>query len=399
MDRKKFIKSFTAGSMGAAALGMGSSVSAKKDTKVSMDVKKPLMKVGCQSRMSAQTGTSKETLEYFARHGVFHINPGPPRSNDDGIWDLDHARQQVEEAAEYGISIWARHLPLTSGERYTEEGIDNIRFPNIMLGNSPERDREIEDVQKLIEVAGRSGLPRLMYNTTILPVLRTGRTVDPTRGNASYSTWDYEEALRTGMDQETTLAGRVDNDEIFERITYMLDRILPVAEEYNVKLANHIADPPVADFFQGIMRWNSPDVFEQIKKFAELYDSPSHGFHFCVGSVGEGLEDPYSEIIPIVKWVGERNQLFNIHLRNIKGGFGYFEEVYPDNGDMNFVQVMRALRDVEYEGMVMPDHVPQHEDPESGRQAFVFGYGYIKALIQMLEDEAGYWNPDHRTIT
>jgi mannonate dehydratase len=175
---------------------------------------------------------------------------------------------------------------------------------------------------------------------------------------------------------------------MYERITYFLDRVLPVAEEYNVRLANHIADPPAPAGFRGITRWNSPDVFEGIKKFAQLYDSPSHGFNLCLGSTAEGLKDPRTEILPIIRWVGERKQIFNIHLRNIKGGWNNFQEVYPDNGDMNFAEIIRELRDVGYDGMVMPDHIPHHDDPASGLQGHAFAFGYIKALIDVIGSEA-----------
>jgi mannonate dehydratase len=337
-----------------------------------------LMKIGCQSRQ----GTSVENLEYFARHGVYHINPRQPRILPEGGWDLASALEQQEAAARYGITVEAYHLPLTSG------GITSAKYPNIMLGKSPERDREIEIIQQKISVAGRAGVRRLMYNTIILPILRTGTTVDPTRGNARYSTWNYDEAVRRGMDREIIpIAGRVDIDQMYERIAYLLDRILPVAEEYNVKLANHIADPPAPAGYRGITRWNSPDVFAGIQRFAQLYDSPSHGFNLCLGSTAEGLRDPRTEIIPIIHWVGSRNQIFNIHLRNIKGGWNNFLEVYPDNGDMDFVQVMRALRDVGYDGMVMPDHVPSHEEEGSEEQAFAYAYGYINAILQVLRAE------------
>jgi mannonate dehydratase len=313
-------------------------------------------------------------------------------------WTLDSVRGQQEEASRYGITIGAIHLPLTSA------GIDRVTVPNIMLGRSPERDREIETIQHMIAIAGEAGVPRLMYNTTILPVLRTGRTIDPARGNASYSTWDLDEAYARGMDVETTVAGTVDIDTMYERITYLLDRILPVAEEYGVKLANHIADPPAPAGYRGITRWNSPEVFAGIRRFAELYDSPSHGFNFCIGSTAQGLRDPAVEIFPIIEYLGSRKQIVNVHLRNIKGGWGRFQEVYPDNGDMNFVHVMRALHDVGYDGMVMPDHLPEHLPPGVGDyipafgtsnsddavrdQGFAFAYGYIRALIQMLEAEA-----------
>jgi mannonate dehydratase len=120
------------------------------------------------------------------------------------------------------------------------------------------------------------------------------------------------------MNQQKTIAGDVSKDEIYERVTYMLDRLLPVAEEYNVKLGNHIADSPAPEGYRGVTRWNSPDVFEGIKRFAQLYDSKYHGFLLCLGSVAEGLMNPNEEIHPIIEWVGNRNQIFSVHLRTSK---------------------------------------------------------------------------------
>ena len=37
--------------------------------------------------------------------------------------------------------------------------------------------------------------------------------------------------------------------------------------------------------------------------------------------------------------------------------------------------------------MCVPDHAPGHKDPESGRQAFSFQFGYIKAMIQAVMGE------------
>jgi mannonate dehydratase len=381
MKRRDFMKMAAAGTAGvvAGSVGMASVASARgtragaSPTPSQGAQAEGRMVLGCQSR-----DANKEGFEFLARHGVYHMDPGEPRVLEDRRWDLDDARRQVEEAAQYGITIAAYHLPLSSA------GIDRQRFPNVMLGKSPERDREIEILQQNIEVAGRAGVPRLLYNTTILPVVRTGRTPDPARGNASYSTWDYQEAIDRGLHLEPTIAGAVDIDTIFERITYLLDRLLPVAEEYNVLLGNHIADPPMPSGYRGITRWNSPDVFAGIQRYAQLYDSPSHGFNLCVGSTAEGLENPREDIIPILQWLGNRKQIFNIHLRNIKGGWNHFQEVYPDNGDMDFIAVVRTLKDVGYTGMLMPDHTPQHEDPASRDQAFAFAYGHTRAMLQML---------------
>ncbi len=377
MERRNFVKAITVGSLGAFALGSSASASNLGNTpseNPSPAVRKVLMKVGCQSG-----GTSTENLEFKARHGVFNIDGGSPKFIKGVGWDLQDSLAKKEACEKYGISLDAYHLPLTS------DGIDKVIFPNIMLGKSPERDREIEMLQQMITVAGKTGVHSLSYNTTILPILRTGNIIDPKRGNASYTYWNYQESLR--KNEPLTKAGVVSVDQIYERITYLLDRLLPVAEEYKVRLANHIADPPTHVGYRGITRWNSPDIFAGIKRFANLYDSKYHGFNLCLGSVAEGLKDPKTEILPIIKWIGERNKIFNIHLRNIKGGWDNFQEVYPDNGDMDFFRILKLLRDVNYPYMVMPDHVPHHSDPASSNQAFSFAYGYIKGLIQAVSAE------------
>ncbi|MCW3109088.1 MAG: mannonate dehydratase [Segetibacter sp.] len=374
IERRSFVKAISLSSVGAALLGTSTSALAlgnkeKAPEEVPLVKKKVLMKVGCQSG-----GTTKENLEFKARHGVYNLDGGSPKYIKGKGWDLEDSMKKREACEKYGISLDAYHLPLTS------DGIDKVDTPNIMLGRSPARDREIEEIQQMISVAGKTGVYCLNYNTIILPILRTGLTLDPKRGNASYTTWNYQEAIK--RNEGLTIAGVVSIDQIFERITYLLDRILPVAEEYKVRLANHIADPPTHINFRGITRWDSPDVFEGIKRFAKLYDSKYHGFNLCLGTTAEGLKNPRTEILPIIKWVGERNQIFNIHLRNIKGGYDNFMEVYPDNGDLDFFEILKVLRDVDYPYMIMPDHVPHHPDPASSNQAFSFAYGYIKAMIQ-----------------
>jgi len=378
MERKRFFKLVGAGSLGVASvsgsLDWNTIRNVQNSAKVGETKKKVLMKAGCQSG-----GTTKENLEFKARCGVFNIDGGSPKMISGVGWDLEDSLSKKEACEKYGITLEAYHLPLGS------EGIDKTPMPNIMLGKSPERDKEIEILQNCIRVAGQTGVGIVTYNTTILPIERTSRVLDPKRGNASYSAWNYEEALKLNL--SLTKAGIVSVDQIFERIAYLLDRLMPVAKEYNVKLANHIPDPPMPSGYRGITRWDSPDVFAGIKRFAQLYDASHHGFLLCLGSVAEGLKDPKTEILPIIKWVGERNQIFDIHLRNIIGGWNNFQEVYPDNGDMDFLQIIRQLRDVGYSGMLCPDHVPYHPDPASSDQAFAFAYGYIKALLHAVASE------------
>ena len=55
-------------------------------------------------------------------------------------------------------------LPLSSSV------IERAENPNIMLGKSPERDREIDDINTMIRNAAAAGIPALKYNMNILGV-------------------------------------------------------------------------------------------------------------------------------------------------------------------------------------------------------------------------------------
>ena len=59
-----------------------------------------------------------------------------------------------------------------------------------------------------------------------------------------------------------------------------------------------------------------------------------------------------------------------------------FRETFPDCGDVDMVQALRVYKEVNYTGMLMPDHVPIIEGDQGGRQAFAFAFGYIRGLMQ-----------------
>ena len=168
----------------------------------------------------------------------------------------------------------------------------------------------------------------------------------------------------------------------WERITYFLERIIPVCEEYAARQAAcHPHDPGVpVEGYQGVYRVLG--TIDGLKRFVSICESKYHGLNFCIGTLGENLNDPGREIHDVIRYFGTRGKIFNIHFRNIRGSRDNFSEVYPDEGDMNMVRVARTLRDVGYEGMLMPDHMPHHPDDPDGNQAFAYCYGYIKAILQ-----------------
>ena len=96
-------------------------------------------------------------------------------------------------------------------------------------------------------------------------------------------------------------------------------------------------------------------------------------------------EHPAREIHDVIRYLGSRKKIFNIHFRNIRGRRDDFQETYPDEGDMDMLQVMLSLYEVDYPYMVMPDHVPGMAGDEANRVGFAYCYGYLHALMHAIK--------------
>jgi mannonate dehydratase len=338
--------------------------------------KRALMRLGCQS-----SPTSDQRLQFFARHGVQAICGYPEDSQKQGLYSVEDLSRTKERCEKYKIELEG----ITPGFLASSH-IDKTERPAILLGQSPERDRDIEHVQNDIRNCSKVGIPSIKYNMSILGVLRTGRT--PARGGSTYSTWNLKEAQESGKFPKETRAGRVTSDIYWERITYFLDRVIPVANEYKIRMACHPHDPgvPPVEGFEGVDAvLGTPDG---LKKFVSIRESPYHGLNFCQGTVSEMLADPGKEIYDVIRYFGSRKKIFNVHFRNIRGHRNAFQETYPDNGDVDFYKAMMVYKEVGYPYLMMPDHVPVHPDDKGGDQAFAFAYGYIKALISAVDHAA-----------
>jgi len=331
--------------------------------------RRTLMKLGCQS-----APTNETHLQYLARYGVRNIC-GYPEIGEGRLYaTVDELKRMRDGAEKYDITIDCIAPPFLASTH-----IDQTLHPAIVLANSPERDRDIESLQTLIRNCAAAGIPAIKYNLTILGVLRTGRT--PGRGDAMYSTWRFKDAH---PNPPLTRAGRVDADMFWERITYFLERVIPVAEEYRIRMACHPHDPGVPpEGYQGVVRVLG--TVDGLKKLITIRESPYHGLNFCQGTVAEMLNDPGKEIYDVVRYFGTRKKIFNVHFRNIRGHRDDFQEVYPDQGDIDFVKAIRVYKEVGYPYLLMPDHVPLAANDPGGLQSFAFCYGYIRALIQAVD--------------
>lgn len=332
------------------------------------------MKLGMQDHMS------DDDLAYYSSVGVEEVCTSLPSRRLDEKWSVEGLIKERERVESYGVKLAMMPLPLSSVE------IDRAEYPNIMLGKSPERDRDIDDICQMIRNAAKAGIPALKYNMSILGIVRT----DPVKGRGSSSAhaFNYDKARQ---EPPLTAAGRVTEEMAWERITYFLKRVIPVAEEYKVKMACHPHDPgmPRGKGFRGVERVLGS--VDGLKRLIEIAPSQYHGLNFCQGTISEMLKDPAKEVFDAIRYFGARRKIFNVHFRNIKGGFLNFQEAFPDEGDVDMAQAMRVYKEVGYDGMIMPDHLPaipgDPGDYTGGPKGFGFALGYMRAIMQMVAAE------------
>jgi mannonate dehydratase len=275
-------------------------------------------------------------------------------------WTYDALSRLRELVESYGLALEAmENLP----QRMQEA---------IRLGTS-DRDRQIDDFCRTIENIGRVGIPILGYHFMLLQVNRTDLEA-PGRGGALCTAFD-----RGKLTSEPLAYGRrIEADEMWERYTHFIKRVLPVAESANVKLALHPDDPPIPELY-GVAR-----IFGTLeghkRALEEIAPSPYHGLDFCCGSWTEaGPQLMYQAL----DYFSSRKKVFYVHFRNVHGAVPNFQESFIDEGDFDEVEAIRIMKRNGFDGFLIDDHVPgMINDTAWGHRSRAYATGYIKALVK-----------------
>jgi mannonate dehydratase len=380
MDRRKFFSVTGAGAAAAAASGLTETASAQsrhypaKPGEAAASAKLPPLK----ARLGHQFGTlTDRTAAWVSRFGVDAVCTSPVVTDPTRLYPTVEEMNKMLDIA----NKWKVKVELVDSVLLTSSLIDREKNPGIMLAKEPERAREIEAFQNHIRTCAKAGIRTLKYNMSILGVVRSGEV--PGRGDTVYNKWNFKEAQ--AKNPPLTRAGVVNEDAFWERIHYFLDHVVPVANENKVRIACHPNDPGMPpEGYRGIH--TVLGTIDGLKKFVEYKESPYHGLNFCQGTVSEDLENPDAEIGDVIRWFGSRKKIFNVHFRNIRGHRSDFvAEMFPDEGDVDFVKALKVYREVGYEDLLMPDHAPKvvGDNAQWGaNENFAFEFGYIRGLIQ-----------------
>ena len=201
MKRREFVSTVSAVAGGLALAGRP--LDAKAPSGAVQARRRARMVAGCQ-----RSPTTAAMLMHFKRHGVNHICGYPPEEDRPASWTVDALSRLRDLCSSHGVSLDMVQFPFMSSSH-----VDRGDRKAIMLGQDPERQKEIDEAIAIIRNCAAAGIPAVKYNLSLLGVLRTRPT--PGRGGTSYSTWRLADAPK---DEPLTRAGRVPAEAMWERI-------------------------------------------------------------------------------------------------------------------------------------------------------------------------------------
>lgn len=294
-------------------------------------------------------------------------------NNPDHHTAADYKRYNTR-LSDFGMQIY----------RVANHSVHNV--PEITL-NLPGRDEKIEEFIRFIRNLSEAGIYYNTYAHMGNGIWSTGHTVG--RGGVEARVLDIRDAHGTWNGEiysgENTHGRVFTEDELWDNYEYMIRKVAPVAESEGVFIGIHPDDPPVYAL-GGVPRCIFGQ-FEGYKRALEIADSPNVGVCLCVGCWLEGgVQGMGCDVIDAIRYFGGLNKLFKVHFRNVSNPMPEpWQETFIDDGYQDMHRVMQALREVDFDGAVIPDHIPAMIG--GGGSGLAYSIAYIRALIQAVNND------------
>lgn len=278
------------------------------------------------------------------------------------VWEFD----RIKEVTDY-----------IKSKGFDAEIVESVNVHDDIKIGKPSRDKYIDIYIDTIRKLAKVGVKVICYN--FMPVFDWTRTElykeMPDGSNALF----YQKELVNGVTPEEitkrilegagdkTMPGweperlarlnelfeeykDIDEEKLFENFKYFLEKIIPVCEEVDIKMAIHPDDPPWPIF--GLPRIARDE--EHLDKILSLVDSPYNGLTLCTGSLGPNLRNDIPYLIRKYK-----DRIHFGHVRNVKvfenGDFIETSHRACD-GNVDTVEVMKAYYENGFKGCLRPDH-------------------------------------------
>ena len=255
------------------------------------------------------------------------INYGDSQAGDP-IWSLENLLSLQKQAADKGLRIY---------------GIENFSpadWYDVLL-DGPKKEEQMENLKEIIRNVGKAGIPTFGYNFSLAGVWGHQKTTQA-RGGAVSTCFHADELkldarIPNGEVWNMTYDANapegfmpdISYEELWARLKWFLENILPVAEEAGVMMALHPDDPPMP-MLRGTPRLvYQPELYQKV---LDLVPSPCNGIDFCMGSIQEMTN---GNIYDALEQYTSQGKVAYTHVRNVRGKVPNYTEVFVDDGDID----------------------------------------------------------------
>ena len=277
------------------------------------------------------------------------------------VWSRERIKEMKDEVEKSGLHV---------------SGIESVNVHDAIKVGTSDRDKYIDNYIETLENLGKEDIHLVCYN--FMPVFdwtRTDLAMDMGDGATCLS---YDGAQIEGKSPEDMFR-EIDNNsngyampgwetermgeikELFEKyknvtsedlwnnLEYFLNRLMPVCEECDVKMAIHPDDPPWDIFGLPRIIKNAADL----ERLLSLVDSDINGITFCTGSLGASKDN---DLPAMIRKFGDR--IYFAHLRNVLRRDGWFNETshLSSDGSLDMYEIVKALYESGFDGYIRPDH-------------------------------------------
>lgn len=278
--------------------------------------------------------------------------------------------RQQERLSKYGLTV-------------SDASCNELQKNKSIHLNLPDRDVQIERFHDMLEIFGKTGIPFTSIAWQPNGILRTDhREGRYTRGGIS-SYCDQDEILKR-PDVEERCYGE---DEIWENFHYFLERVIPVAESCNVRMALHPNDPPLA-CMAGI-----PSLIYNTECYRKAFrlagGSRALGMKLCVGCWLEAGE-AFGNLISDIREFCADDRILCVHFRNVSSPLPVFEETLAEDGYADMYGIMKQFVACDCNAVISIDHGFKPMDGFGGMAgSFCYPTGFMKGLMWAAEKELG----------
>ena len=311
------------------------------------------------------------------------------------VWSRERIKEMKDEVEKSGLHV---------------SGIESVNVHDAIKVGTSDRDKYIDNYIETLENLGKEDIHLVCYN--FMPVFDWTRSeLARKRPDGStvlaYNQDDIDKIVPEKMFESiskdmngTVMPGwepermekvkelfemykDVDDEKLFENLKYFLERIMPVCNKYDIKMAIHPDDPAWSVFGLPRIIINKQNILRMMK----MVDDVHNGVTFCSGSYGTNLENDLPDMIR-----SSKGRIHFAHVRNLKFNSPTdFEEAahLSSDGSFDMYEIMKALYEIGFDGPIRPDHGRMIWDevamPGYGLYDRALGATYLNGLWEAVE--------------